>query len=59
MAEQETAVADIEQRKAFFFHCMKIETQLVQVYLGNMARVLDCLITSQLKGHTEVHYTKL
>lgn len=55
MAEQETAVADIEQRKAFFFHCMKIETQLVQVYLGNMARVLDCLITSQLKGHTEVH----
>jgi hypothetical protein len=54
MAEQEETVADIELRKAFFFHCMNLETQLVQVYLGNMAQVLDCLITSQLKGHTEV-----
>lgn len=58
MAEQEVTVADIELRKAFFLHCMKLETQLVQVYLGNMAHILDTLITSQHKGHTEVENTK-
>lgn len=57
--QQVTVISDMELRNAFSLHCVRMETQLVHVYLELLSSVFNSMVSVQIQSHTEVSSLKI
>lgn len=54
MLQQEAAISSMESRHAFSLYCAQLETQLVHLYLTDLAAIFNSLVAVNLQSHAEV-----
>jgi len=52
--DQESQIANMENRNYYSLHCLQMETQLIHANLDILYEVLSSMATVQSKSHSEV-----